>query len=93
MYHELYMIFVILAKSFVLSDPDVLRIVLKKLVIHDKMFSVVRSFHQSMESSFMLEGESHDMFAITIRTKKMNAVAPVLFYLYFCFTWFFIRKF
>ena len=81
--NDLYMVFIDLTKAFDTVNREALWKVLRKLGIPENMLNVICSFHDGMQASVRVGGESSSSFNVTNGTKQGCVMAPVLFALFF----------
>ena len=80
---ELFSTYVDLTKAFDTVSRDVLWKIMTKFGIPDKFIAIIRSFHEGMQASVKVEGESSKTFQVSNGVKQGCVLAPTLFSIMF----------
>ena len=80
---ELFSTYVDLTKAFDTVSRTGLWKIMAKFGIPEKFIAIIRSFHDEMQASVSVEGESSSAFQVTNGVKQGCVLAPTLFSIMF----------
>ena len=80
----MYMFFIDLHKAYDSVDRELLRVVLARFGVPEKMLTVIRQFHEGMRARVRTDdGEHSEWFDVTQGMRRRCVLSPFLFNIFF----------